>query len=386
MALLGACLAIGTALPALVVTGAFQGRASEPAATAGVRLALVGSFRQPVFVTAPAGDRRRLFVVEQEGRVRVVRDGRVLRRPFLDLTPRVRSGGERGLLSMAFAPDYDRSGRFYVFFTDRRGDLRVLELRRSARDPDRADPGPARDVLSQRHRRFPNHNGGQLAFGPDRLLYVGFGDGGGGGDSLGSAQDLGSRLGKILRIDPRPGGGRPYRIPPDNPFAARPGARPEVFAYGLRNPHRFSFDRGTGDLVIGDVGQEHVEEVTHLPRGRGSGANLGWNRFEGRRRFAPGTAPGHVPPVIERLHAQGDCSVTGGYVVRDARVAALRGRYLYGDFCTGMLRAATLGPGGAEGDRALGLTVPSLASFGEDGVGRVYAVSLEGPVLRVAPR
>jgi glucose/arabinose dehydrogenase len=353
-----------------------------------LRLAKVGDFASPLYVTAPPGDRRRLFVVEQGGRIRVVRGGRVLRQPFLDVSAQIVSGGEQGLLGLAFAPDYARSRRFFVNFTNRAGDTRIVEYRARRSNPDRADPGSARVVLRQDQPEV-NHNGGQLAFGPDRLLYVGLGDGGGGDDQhgeRGNAQDLGTLLGKILRIDPRRSGGRPYRVPRDNPFVGRAGARPEVFAYGLRNPWRFSFDRETGDLVIGDVGQDDVEEIDHVTRRRARGANFGWRPFEGdRRNYEDEDAPGHVRPVLSKTHDDGFCSITGGYVVRDPGLPALQGRYVYGDFCDGRIRSARLGPRGATGDRAVALPkVGPISSFGEDAQGRVYVTSLDGPVYRLA--
>ena len=234
-----------------------------------------------------------------------------------------------------------------------------------------------------------NHNGGLLLFGPDGLLHVGTGDGGGAGDRhgpRGNAQDLGSLLGKLLRIDPRRSGARAYRVPPSNPFTGRSGARGEIYAYGLRNPWRFSFDRRTGDLAIGDVGQNAIEEIDFVRRGRGRGANFGWRPFEGRSRFAPGeSAPGHVPPVIERRHSSGWCSITGGVVVRDPRLR-LFGRYLFGDFCKGRIVSARLRVPQARGIRPTSMSVRSLSSFGEDARGRVYAVSLAGPVYRLVPR
>ncbi len=356
-----------------------------PAAEAAPRLVRVGTFSSPVEVTAPGGDRGRVFVVEQAGAVRVLKGGRKLRRPFLDIRGDVQAGGERGLLSMAFAPDYERSGLFYVYFTDNGGDLRLQEFRRSA-NPDRASRASRRNLLTVEHSRFGNHNGGHLEFGPDGLLYVSIGDGGGGGDTLGSGQDLGTLLGKILRIDPRSSRGEPYAVPSSNPFAGHSGARPEIYAYGLRNPFRFSFDRLTGDLAIADVGQGEVEEVDFVRAGRGSGANFGWNRFEGRRRFAPGAAPGHVPPVLQLLHSTGACSVIGGYVVRDRSLRGLYGRYVYGDHCLSRLWSARLRTGRAAENRRLALTVTDLSSFGLDGRGRLYAVSLQGPVYRFAAR
>jgi hypothetical protein len=235
----------------------------------------------------------------------------------------------------------------------------------------------------------PNHNGGLLEFGPDGLLYIGTGDGGGAGDqhgARGNGQSLGSLLGKLLRIDPRAAGGRAYRIPASNPFVGRAGARPEIYSYGLRNPWRFSFDRRTGDLAIGDVGQDAVEEIDFVPKGRGRGANFGWRPFEGNRRFVSGeSAPGHVGPVIVQTHGDGWCSITGGYVVRDPGLHALAGRYVYGDFCLGRIYAARLRAGGATGDGPLALPrVSALSSFGEDARGRVYVTSLDGPVYRLA--
>jgi len=378
-----------------------DGRMAEPAPTAtqeatappaaatarGVRLRRIGSFDAPVFVTSPPGDRSRQFVVEQGGRVMVVRDGRKLGTPFLDIRGQVTAGGEQGLLSLAFAPDYAESGRFYVYFTDGAGDQRIVEYRR--RDADRADPGSARLVLRMADSES-NHNGGLLLFGPDDLLYVGTGDGGGGGDRhgpRGNAQNLGSLLGKILRIDPRSRAGRPYTVPDSNPFVGRSGARGEVYSYGLRNPWRFSFDRATGDLAIGDVGQNEYEEISFVRRGKGRGANFGWRPFEGRARYTAGErAPGHVRPVIVRKHSDGNCSITGGVVVRDPRLGGLRGRYVFGDYCKGRIESARLSPGRARGVRRTSLRVSSLSSFGEDAEGRVYATSLDGPMYRIVPR
>jgi len=360
--------------------------AAQAAASRRVKLAKVGDFDMPVYVTAPRGERRRIFVVEQGGTIRVLAGGKRVARPFLDIRSRVTSGGEQGLLSMAFAPDYAKTRRFYVNYTDRAGVQRVVEYRRSKSSADRADATSARPVL--RYDDFEaNHNGGLLAFGPDRLLYIGTGDGGGADDqhgTRGNAQDLGRLEGKLLRIDPRASGGRPYGVPADNPFAGRNGARAEIYSYGLRNPWRFSFDRSTGDLTIGDVGQNAIEEIDFARKGEARGANYGWRPFEGRRRNFDEPAPGAVAPVLE-LPNPPNCSVTGGYVVRDRGVPGLLGRYVYGDFCKGELRAVRLSAGSASGDRSLGLRkVDSLSSFGEDGIGRVYVVSLGGPVYRFA--
>ena len=369
-------------------TSAAEPVVSDTARTAqspGVRLQGVGSFQSPVFVTAPAGDSRRLFVVEREGRIRIRRAGRTLRRPFLDVSGLTDTEGERGLQSMAFAPDYARSGRVYLYLTDNGGDINILEYRRARGNPDRADPRSRRLVIRVEHSENTNHNGGQVAFGPDGLLYAALGDGGGSGDPLGAGQRLNTLLGKMIRVDPRRTGRRGYRVPRDNPFVGRGGARPEIFAYGLRNPYRFSFDRRGGDLAIADVGQGAIEEVDLVPRGRPTGPNFGWSVFEGTRRMKPGEAPGHVDPVLERPHEAGVCSITGGYVVRDRALPALAGRYVYGDFCSPELRSARLGSPRAADDRPLGLRVEQVTGFGEDGLGRVYVVSLKGPVYRLVP-
>jgi glucose/arabinose dehydrogenase len=370
-------------------TTATTPRAKAAQARRGVRLATVGRFSTPVYVTAPPGDNRRLMVVEQPGRIMVVRGGRKLAQSFLDVRSQVTYGGEQGLLSVAFPPDYQRSGRFYVYFTGGGGaDNRIVEYRRATAD--RADPSSARVVLTMPNLEA-NHNGGLMLFGPDGLMYVGTGDGGGGNDqhgARGNAQDLGSLLGKLLRIDPRAAGGQPYRIPASNPFVNRSGARGGIYAYGLRNPWRFTFDRRTGDLTIGDVGQNLVEEIDFMRRGRARGANFGWRPWEGRRRNFDEPAPSAVFPVITHTHAAGFCSITGGYIVRDPNVPSLAGRYVYSDLCDSRIRAARLRSGVRTTGRPLNLPrVSQVASFGEDGRGRVYVVSLAGPVYRLsAPR
>jgi glucose/arabinose dehydrogenase len=380
-----------------------QSRATEPAAAMEpdqpatapaesaqrrpVRLLLLGRFDQPTYITAPRGDSRR-FVVEREGRIRIVVGRRVLARPFLDTTDRVTTGGESGLLSMAFARDYRTSRRFWVYYTDREGFIQIDQFRAGARTPNRADPASRRSVLRVPHHRF-NHKGGQLQVGPDGMLYAGFGDGGGGGDPDENAQNLGRMLAKLIRIDPKPGGG--YTIPPDNPFRNRTGALPEIYAYGLRNPYRFSFDRRRGSLIIGDVGQSAVEEIDFEPGRTGGrqprgGYNFGWDTFEGSNRYESGSAPGAIAPVLQHTHSSGFCSITGGYVIRDRSLG--RGwtrRYIYGDYCDGTLRLATLRRPNARTNPTR-LHVNSLVSFGEDSRGRVYAVSLDGPVYRIGRR
>jgi glucose/arabinose dehydrogenase len=341
-----------------------------------VRLDPVAVVEQPVAMAVRPGDET-IYLVEQIGRVRALRDGRVDPEPVLDISDQVTAGGEQGLLGLAFAPD----GRhLYLNFTDNAGDSRVVELAMRGR---RADPGSQR-LLLQVDDPYANHNGGQLAFGPDRLLYIAFGDGGGAGDPEGNGQSLGSLLGKILRIDPRPAGGRPYRVPSDNPFVGRAGARPEIWAYGLRNPWRFSFDPATDDLWIGDVGQNRWEEIDHQPAGDG-GRNYGWDRREGRHEFEGERPDGAVDPVIEYGREGGACTVIGGAVYRGRRIPGLRGAYLYGDYCAGWVRAARVSGGRVAEQRDLGTDVPGLTSFGVGPDGELYAMSLSGPVYRLVP-
>jgi glucose/arabinose dehydrogenase len=358
---------------------------NSAAQAAGLRLVRIGVFKSPTYLAGAPGDRRRVFVVEKSGVIVVLAGGHRRRRPFLDISAKVNSsGGEQGLLSVAFAPDYPRSRRFYVYYTDHANNLRIVRYRRSRRDPDRADPRSARGVLRIDHHTESNHNGGQLQFGPDGDLYAGIGDGGSEGDPLGHGQNTDTLLGKLLRIRPRAGGG--YAIPKGNPFAGVGGKRPEIWAYGLRNPWRFSFDRLTGDLAIGDVGQDRQEEVDFARRGHGAGANYGWRVFEGDLPYKPGSAPGAVAPAIVADHSDGYCAIIGGYVVRDHALPALYGRYLYGDDCKPEISSATLGVGRASANRQTGLSVSALSAFGQDSRGRIYAVSLAGSVYRIAQR
>jgi glucose/arabinose dehydrogenase len=355
-----------------------QRPAEREPAPSGYALEEIGSFDSPVFLTSPPDDER-LFVVEQNGTIRIVD----AEQPFLDISDRIEAGGEQGLLGLAFPPDYADSGRFYVYYTAQDGANTLAEYRAQG---DRADPGSERILIAQEDSE-PNHNGGMITFGPDGKLYVGMGDGGGGGDQhgeIGNGQALDTLLGKILRLDPAPDGERPYTIPEDNPFVGREGARGEIFAYGLRNPWRFSFDRSTGDLTIGDVGQNAVEEIDFVRAGEAAGANFGWRVFEGSERFTEGEeAENAVEPVIDELHSDGYCSITGGYVIRDPALSGWVGRYVYGDLCHGVLRTAEL-PDGEPRDA--GLEVEQLSSFGEDAGGRVYALSLNGPVYRLVRR
>lgn len=389
-----------TALAAILLTltipacGSAKGPETREARRhGGVALKKVGDFESPTYVAAAPGYPKLLFVIEQAGRVEVVRGGHRLRRPFLDIRGQVGDGGERGLLSIAFPPDYRRSRRLYAYYTDNAGNIRVDEFRR--RSATRVARGSRRAVIEIPHPVNANHNGGQLQFLGD-LLYFGTGDGGSGGDPPNNAQNRNSLLGKLLRIDPRPSGGRPYSVPSDNPFVGRPG-RDEIYSYGLRNPFRFSFDTasnpGVPRIAIGDVGQNRFEELDYATVATASGANFGWDAFEG---FAPYTEEngdtrdpgGTVKPIMAYGHSRddGSCSVIGGYVVRDRRLGSLRGRYVYTDLCSGQLRSLVPHLHRAAHDRRLGLRVDSPSSFGEDGRGRIYVASLEGPVYRLVPR
>lgn len=352
---------------------------SSPPAAVAVDLELVvEGLAGPLFAGHAGDGSGRLFVLEQAGRVRVVREGRLLPEPFLDIAGRVTSGGERGLLGLAFAPTFGADGRFFVDYTDADGNTVVSEFR--APDPagDRADAASER-VLLQIHQPFANHNGGGLAIGPDGLLWIGTGDGGSGGDPQGNGQRLDTLLGKLLRIDPRPTAGAPYGIPAGNPFVGRAGAQGEIWAYGLRNPWRFSFDRATGDLWIGDVGQDTIEEVDRWPAGSPAGPNFGWSTMEASACFKPADGcprDGLVLPVAEYVHGPG-CSVTGGYVYRGTAVAGLAGTYLYADYCSGTiwgLDAAAERPA----PRVLLESGVTVASFGEDEAGELYVVDLAG--------
>jgi glucose/arabinose dehydrogenase len=285
---------------------------------------------------------------------------------FLDLSDQISCCGEQGLLSIAFTPDYAKSGLLYASFTDSDGDSRVVEFERSE-NGQAADPGTAREIFSQ-DQPFSNHNGGLVLFGPDGHLYLGLGDGGSAGDPDRNGQDPDTYLGKLLR------------------FGDLDGSPPEIFALGLRNPWRYSFDPKTDDLWIGDVGQQSLEEIDGVTFADAEGANFGWSAYEGTERYNDDQeAPGAVPPVLTYGHDEG-CSVTGGYVVRDPDLTSLYGRYLYGDYCAGELLSFPARPGKpASDDRELGEQVPGLSSFGEDAEGHVYAVSVEGPVYRLEP-
>lgn len=356
----------------------------EPSPNFSPALVEIGRFDQPIHVAAPAGDAR-LFVVEREGRIKILVEGKPLPAPFLDIAGKVLSGGERGLFSIAFSPDYSSSGLAYVSYTDRAGDSRVDEYRVSS-DPNRLDPEKRRQILFVK-QPFANHNGGLILFDPSGMLVVGLGDGGSGGDPGNRAQNLSELLGKLVRIDPRrPSSSNAYGIPSDNPFIGRSGARPEIWAYGLRNPWRFSFDPATRDLYVADVGQNRVEEIDYVPPAAQAGANFGWRKYEGDRLFTDDRIDESklVRPIHTFALGGPSCAVTGGSVYR-GEVKSLRGFYIYADFCEGKIKGFRVRAGAAVEHTTFDLPVVSdLASFGEDSAGELYVASLRGSVFRVA--
>ena len=359
-----------------------------PARAAAVALQPIGSFDQPIFVTSDPANPNRLFVVQRGGLIKVVDGGSV--QTFADLTSVVRCcDGERGLLSMAVPADFPQTGLFYVDYTgqDGPGNIHVAELRASG---DSASIATLRNVLTIGHSQASNHNGGQLQFGPDGDLYISTGDG---GATHTPAQDRNSLLGKILRIDPRQSGSNPYSVPQSNPFVGAAGAD-EIWAYGFRNPWRFSFDRDTGNLLIGDVGETSYEEVDFAPASSGMGraANFGWDCREGLHPAPAAISSldpacpdltGYTDPIFEYTHAGGGCAITGGYVARDPTLGDLYGRYLYADYCLGQIRSLVPGLPAASGDRSEAANVASPVSFGEDSCGRLYVVEKASNVFRL---
>jgi len=338
--------------------------------------------KQPVSITN-AGDSR-LFVVQQGGMVRIVKDGTLLKDPFLDISDRTKSGGERGLLGLAFPPDYATSGHFYVYYTDPRGESTLSRFSVTPGNPDRADP-TSEEVLLTQEQPYSNHNGGQIAFGPDGYLYLGLGDGGSGGDPQGNGQNLGVLLGKLLRLDVS--GDEGYKVPPSNPFVATAGARSEIWAYGLRNPWRFSFDRETGDLYIADVGQDAFEEVDFQPADSKGGENYGWNIMEATHCYAASTCDqtGLTLPIIEYPHGpQWGTSISGGYLYRGEAVPALVGRYVFADFTSGRVWSASREDGWEM--KPLFETGFNVSTFGEDAEGELYVADYtSGLIYRVGP-
>jgi glucose/arabinose dehydrogenase len=359
-----------------------------PARAGALALQSIGTFDQPIFVSSDPANPNRLFIVQRGGLIKEVEGGST--QTFADLTPVVRCCDvERGLLSMVPSPDFPQTGLFYVDYTgkDGPGNLHVAELRASGNS---ASIGTLRNVLTINHSQAGNHNGGQLQFGPDGYLYISTGDG---GATHTPAQDKNSLLGKILRIDPHQSGPSPYSVPQSNPFVGVAGAD-EIWAYGFRNPWRFSFDRGTGNLLIGDVGETSYEEVDFAAAasGLGRGANYGWDCREGFHP-APGSISildpacpgltGYTDPIFEYTNAGGACAITGGYVARDPTLGDLYGRYLYADLCQGQIRSLVPGLPVASGDRSEGVNVSSPVSFGEDACGRMYVVEQSANVFRL---
>ncbi len=337
---------------------------------------VVGGLRSPVGMAHAGDGSGRLFVLEQYGMIRIVQDGTILPQPFLDIVSQVNNeGNEQGLLGLAFHPRYNENGYFYINYTDLNGDTVIARYQVSPDDPNRADPA-SETRLFHIPQPYANHNGGGMEFGPDGYLYLGLGDGGAAGDPLNNGQSLNSLLGKILRIDVNQGD--PYAIPVDNPFASG-GGLPEIWAYGLRNPWRFSFDRLTGDLYIGDVGQNQWEEIDYLPAGAPGGANFGWNYFEGSHPYQGILPPTQtvIAPVAEYSHAEG-CSVTGGVVYHGGRLPEWQGVYLYGDYCTGRVWGLLRGSEGSWMHAVLFDNVGRITSFGEDEQGEIYLIDRIG--------
>jgi len=374
---------IARLLPAVLLASCSGGGGSQiasapPPATSISLTPVAGGFASPVAIANAGDGSGRLFVVEQGGAVRIMRSGTVAAQPFLNISSLVTAGGEQGLLGIAFPPGFAARRNFYVNYTNRTGIGNTVIARFAVGStPDLADPASRQELLSI-VQPFANHNGGQLAFGPDGLLYIGSGDGGSGGDPQGNGQNKASLLGKILRLDVL-SPVSPYAIPAGNPFGN------EVWAYGLRNPWRFSFDRQSGDLYLADVGQNTREEINFQPAGSGAGTNYGWNTMEGSLCFLnPGlcSSAGLTLPVAEYDHSSGDCSVTGGYVYRGS-TPSLQGTYLYGDFCSG--RIWGLRRSGAAWENRLLLDSSLLIStFGEDENGELYVADYaSGGIFRI---
>jgi len=347
---------------------------------------IVNGLSQPVDLQSAPGDTNRLFIVEKPGLIRVFQGGALLSRPFLDISSRVSNGTEQGLLGLTFHPQFATNRRFYVDYTDGNGDTRVVEFL--------ADAGLDSASATEREillvaQPAANHNGGQLAFGPEGYLYVALGDGGGAGGTYHNGQNLGSLLAKLLRLNVDMGS--PYSVPPDNPFVGQTGAKEETWDYGLRNPWRFSFDRLTGDIYIGDVGQDLYEEVDYEPHQAG-GKNYGWSIMEGFHCYNASTCnkAGLTLPVAEYAHSDG-CSITGGYIYRGSEIPELNGVYFYGDYCTGIVRSFKIDQGNAVNAQdwtstlrtQSGGRMEQLSSFGQDARGELYLVLLTGEVYQI---
>ncbi len=377
------------AAQAIAVSAGTTANAAVNYASAGaLRLVLqevVSALSEPLFLTAPAGDSR-LFIVERAGSIRIVQNGTPLATPFLDISSRVSTAGERGLLSMAFDPQYASNGFFFIYFTDLDGDIAIERFQVSSGNPNLAAPAPLR-ILTVSHRTFSNHNGGLVAFGPDGFLYIGTGDGGGGGDTLGNGQNLNVLLGKLLRIDvSNASASQPYAIPSLNPFAGQANRRGEIWAYGLRNPWRYAFDAATGLLYIADVGQGRIEEVNVAAAATAS-VNYGWNITEGSLCYPgdPCNKQGLTLPVLEYAHdASGGCSITGGRVYRGSAIPELRGRYFYSDYCNGWLRSFVYSNDTAAEQIDWNIiNVGQIFSFGEDAQKELYMLTSTGRAYKI---
>jgi glucose/arabinose dehydrogenase len=337
-----------------------------------------GSLANPTDIKNAGDGSGRLFILEQPGRIRIVKDGQLLGTAFLDITDRVRSdGSEQGLLGLAFHPKFSQNGFFYVNYTDKNGDTHISRFTASGASGDSADPASEKQVLFV-NQPFQNHNGGALAFGPDGFLYIGLGDGGSQGDPYGNGQSTSTLLGKILRIDVD--NGDPYAIPADNPFANNNNGSKEIWAYGLRNPWRFSFDRSTNDLWIGDVGQAQWEEIDFVPAGTPGGLNFGWNKMEGMHPYKDNNRPILTMPIIEYPHGVG-CSVTGGYVYRGSALPEWQGVYFYGDYCSGKIWGLINGP--LKRPKLLFDSDLRVSTFGEDEAGELYVADYNGAIYRL---
>ena len=341
---------------------------------------VVTGLANPVQITNAGDGSGRLFVVEQRGRIRIAKDGELAEMPFLDIRDLVSCCDERGLLSVAFPPGFATSGSFYVNYTDLAGDTVIARFQVPAGTPDVADRDSG-EVLLTIPQPYPNHNGGQIAFGPhDGYLYVGMGDGGDAGDPHDNGQRPDSLLGKILRLDVE-GAVATYAVPPSNPFTQTTTYRGEIWAMGLRNPWRFSFDRDTGDLYIGDVGQYTWEEVDFQPATSAGGENYGWRQMEGKHCYKPANCDpsGLTLPISEYSHGLG-CAVTGGYVYRGQDAVDLQGWYLYGDYCTGRIWGLKTGQSGWQSEELLRPSI-LISSFGEDETGELYVADYRGGII-----
>lgn len=377
MAVRGWQILLGLLGALLVALGVRSIGPDLPAVAPSVRLEAVQTdLQQPLWVGVAPGEPNRLYVAERGGRLYRIEGAQ--RSLVLDLGPYLTTAGlEQGLIGLAFAPDYATTGRLFVHYSGREsGETVIAHLQRQ---DDRFDPTKQVRVFTL-DQPYPNHNGGSIEFGPDGYLYVALGDGGGAGDPQNRAQNLAELHGKILRLEV--GAFEGYRIPPSNPFVDKPPARAEIWAYGLRNPFRIAFDRPTGDLWIGDVGQNRVEQIDRIPAGQG-GLNFGWKIMEGNERYSPGPTEGLTPPVATYTHSEGNCAVTGGVVYRGQAIPALMGSYLFGDYCSG--RLWRLPPGSSQPELLLE-TGMSISSFGLDGQGEVLVVDLKGSVNRLVAK